>query len=65
LLKAPWRLDTSRMLRESDAVPGVLYRVFVASPGDVAEERDRLERAVAHANAYVEIDGYRLDLWRY
>src|SRR5687768_5567423 len=41
------------------------YKVLVASPGDVAEERDRLERAVEEVNSYAEFDGYRLRLWRY
>ena len=41
------------------------FRVFVASPGDVAEERDRLEQAIALINGLADVDGYELGLWRY
>jgi hypothetical protein len=41
------------------------FRVFVASPGDVAEERDRLEQAIELVNGIADLDGYQLALWRY
>jgi formylglycine-generating enzyme required for sulfatase activity len=40
-------------------------KVFVASPGDVAEERRRLPAVIERVNKRVRRLGYALDLWRW